>query len=110
MFAFYKYNDISLGIDSCIWCFLFHLVRIMKKSLLSLAGIMGLSIILCWVVSAQLEISDLFYDGTPQVDGAHSKLLNDYENTWWYTDSTAINCEVNNGITITIISFIGIMF
>jgi len=73
----------------------------MKKSLLSLAGIIALSSILCWAVSAQLEISDLFYDGTPQVDGAHSKLLNEYENTWWYADSTAISCEVNNGITIT---------
>lgn len=73
----------------------------MKKSLLSLAGIMVLSIILCWAVNAQLEISDLFYDGTPQVDGAHAKLLNDYENSWWYADSTAITCDVNNGVTIT---------
>ncbi len=73
----------------------------MKKSLLSLAGIMGISIILCWAVNAELEISDLFYDGTPQVEGAHSKLLNEYENTWWYNDSTTIDCEVNNGVTIT---------
>lgn len=73
----------------------------MKKSLLSLAGIIALSSILCWAVSAQLEISDLFYDGTPQVDGAHSKLLNEYENTRWYADSTTISCEVNNGVTIT---------
>ena len=81
--------------------FLFYLIHVMKKSLLSLASIMVLSIILCWAVSAQLEISDLFYEGTPQVEGAHSKLLNEYENSWWYADSTAISCEVNNGVTIT---------
>lgn len=81
--------------------FLFYLIHVMKKSLLSLASIMVMSIILCWAVNAQLEISDLFYDGTPQIEGAHSKLLNEYENSRWYADSTAITCEVNNGVTIT---------
>ena len=73
----------------------------MKKSLLSLAGVMVSSAILFWTANAQLEISDLFYDGVPQVEGAHAKLLNDYENSRWYSDSTDISCEVNNGVTIT---------
>jgi len=73
----------------------------MKKSLLSLAGIMVSSAILFWTADAQLEISDLFYDGTPQVEGAHTKLLNDYENSRWYSDSTDISCAIDNGVTIT---------
>ena len=73
----------------------------MKKSLLSLVGIMVSSAILFWTADAQLEISDLFYDGTPQVEGAHTKLLNDYENSRWYSDSTDISCAIDNGVTIT---------
>lgn len=81
--------------------FLFYLTYAMKKTLLSLAGIMASSAILFWTANAQLEISDLFYDGVPQVEGAHTKLLNDYENSRWYSDSTDISCEVNNGVAIS---------
>ena len=48
----------------------------MKKSLLSLAGLALVSAVFFWSVSAQVEISDLFYDGAPIADNAHSRLLN----------------------------------
>jgi len=72
----------------------------MKKSLLSLAGLALVSAVFLWSVNAQLDISDLFYDGTPLVDWAHSKLLNEYDSSWGYNDSSVISCDTNNGITI----------
>lgn len=72
----------------------------MKKTLLSLAGIAALSAILWWAVSAQVEISDLFYDGAPIVENAHSRLLNEYDSSRWYFN-TSISCDANNWITIT---------
>ena len=72
----------------------------MKKTLLSLAGIAALSAILWWAVSAQVEISDLFYDGAPIVENAHSRLLNEYDSSRWYFN-TSVSCDANNWITIT---------
>ena len=73
----------------------------MKKSLFSLAGIVVLSAVFGWVVSAQLDISELFYDGTPLVDGAHAKILNEYDNSRWYSDSSSVSCDANDQVTIT---------
>ena len=79
---------------------LYVLTYTMKKTLLSLAGIVALSTILWWAVSAQVEISDLFYDGAPIVDGAHTRLLNEYDRSRWYLN-TSVDCSANNWITIT---------
>ena len=65
----------------------------MKKTLLSLAGIAALSAILWWAVSAQVEISDLFYDGAPIVENAHSRLLNEYDSSRWYFISSSWRCR-----------------
>ena len=73
----------------------------MKKTLLSVAGLALVSTVIFWCVNAQLDISELFNEGTPLVDGAHSKLLNEYESSRWYTDSTNITCDANGGVTIT---------
>ena len=73
----------------------------MKKSLLTLAGLILVPAVFLWSVNAQLDISDLFYDGTPLVDWAHSKLLNEYDSSWGYNDSSVISCDTNNGIVIT---------
>ena len=72
----------------------------MKKSLLSLVGILAFSAVALGVVSAELNISTLFSEWLPLVDDAYTKLLNDYEKTWWYLDDSVV-CEVNNWITIT---------
>ncbi len=73
----------------------------MKKSLLSLAGIALAVSTIGGVANAQLDISDLFYEGTPLVDGAHSKLLNEYDSTWGYSDSSTVSCDSNGQISIT---------
>lgn len=73
----------------------------MKKSLLLLAWIAALSISFSSIVSAQLNISELFSEGTPLVTDAHTKLLNEYDGTRWYSDTTVISCESKDGITIT---------
>ena len=73
----------------------------MKKSLLSLAGIVMVSALFAWVANAQLDISDLFYEWTPLVDDAYSKVLNEYDNTWWYSSESVIECNSNNGVDIT---------
>ena len=72
----------------------------MKKSLLSLVGILALSFTALWVVNAELEISTLFSEGYPLVDDAYTQLLNDYDNSWGYSDDT-ITCDVDKWITIT---------
>lgn len=72
----------------------------MKKSLLSLVGMLAISATAFGTVNAQLDISTLFYDGLPLVEDAYTKILNDYEKSWWYINGS-ITCEVNNGVTIT---------
>lgn len=73
----------------------------MKKSLLSLVSVILASTLVCGSVNA-LEFSDLFSDWAPIVDWAHKRLLNEYDSTRWYSSNTsAISCEVNNGVTIT---------
>ncbi len=72
----------------------------MKKSLLSLAGLALASAVFFWSVNAQVEISDLFYDGAPIADNAHSRLLNEYDSSRWYIN-TSVDCNANNWVTIT---------
>ena len=72
----------------------------MKKSLLSVVGILTFSAVSFGVANAQLDISTLFSEWLPLVEDAYTKLLNDYENSWWYFNDP-ITCEVNNWVTIT---------
>ena len=72
----------------------------MKKSLLSLVGILAFSSVALGVVNAELEISTLFSEGLPLVDDAYTQLLNDYDSSWWYFDET-ITCDVDKWVTIT---------
>lgn len=101
MFAFIKYNDIS-NFSEMNKSFLYFLVYAMKKSLLSLAGVLAFSAVIGGVVGAQSDISDLFNEWTPLVDGAHVKLLTDFDKERWYVDpSISIECEAENWVTIT---------
>lgn len=72
----------------------------MKKTLLSVAGLALVSTMTFWWVNA-VDISDLFNEWTPLVDGAHAQLLNDYDSSRGYTDSTDVNCEANGSVVIT---------
>lgn len=72
----------------------------MKKSLLSLTGIMMLSVLFGWVSNAQLDISELFDNWTPIDDDAYEKVLNQYDNSRWFRDTSLIQCESNNWISI----------
>lgn len=72
----------------------------MKKTLLSLAGVVALSAAFRWAANAQLDISDLFSEGQPIENGVYTKLLNDYDSSWGYLDAS-VTCDVNEGITIT---------
>ncbi len=72
----------------------------MKKTLLSLAWLALVSMAF-WGVNAQVDISELFNEWTPLVDGAHAQLLNDYDSSRWYTDSTEVTCDANGNVTIT---------
>lgn len=73
----------------------------MKKSLLSLMGIMALSAMVYGTVNAQSEISELFNNWTPLVDDAYTKLLNDYDNSRWYSSSISVECDASNGVKIS---------
>ncbi|MBR7036993.1 hypothetical protein IKI14_03900 [bacterium] len=52
----------------------------MKKTLLSVAGLALVSTMAFRSVNA-VDISELFNEGTPLVDGAHAQLLNDYDSS-----------------------------
>lgn len=73
----------------------------MKKTLLSVAWLALVAAVAFWSVNAQVDISELFNEGTPLVDGAHAQLLNDYDSSRGYTDSTAVSCDANGNVTIT---------
>jgi hypothetical protein len=72
----------------------------MKKSLLSLAGILLCSAVL-WVVNAQADISELFYEWAPLKGDAYAQVLNNYGNSRWYSDSLVVTCDANNQIVIS---------
>lgn len=77
----------------------------MKKTLLSLVGVVALSVMFVCTVKAQwlLLSKDVFADGKPVADDSYVQILNDYDNTRWYSDKDTINWEtVNNSARITI--------
>lgn len=55
-----------------------------------------------WVANAQVDISDLFYENSPLVENAYMKILNEYDNAWWYSSSSLVECESNGGISVRI--------
>lgn len=73
----------------------------MKKSLLSLMGIVAVSAMVYGTVNAQSEISELFNNWTPLVEDAYTRLLNDYDSSRWYSSTATVTCEANNGINIS---------
>ena len=101
LFAFFDYKDIRFSSESSISLIIFiYLICAMKKLLQSLTGIMMLSVLLGWITNAQLAISDLFYNGTPLADNAFQQVLNDYDSSWWFYNSSVIECENKNWINI----------
>lgn len=73
----------------------------MKKSLLTLMGVIATSAIVYGIVNAQSEISELFNEWVPLVEDAYTKLLNDYDNSRWYSSSMSVSCDASNGIHIS---------
>ena len=62
----------------------------MKKPLLWLVGLAALSAIFFGVANAELFVSDVFSNGAPKVDNAYTQVLNNYDNTWWYSENDLI--------------------
>jgi len=76
----------------------------MKKSLLSLAGIVMVSALFAWVANAQLdglEISTLFNQWNPISDDSYVRLLNEYDTSRWYTDSSDLECKAEGNLKIS---------
>ena len=76
----------------------------MKKSLLSLAGIVMVSALFAWVANAQLdwlEISTLFSQGNPISDDSYVRLLNQYDTSRWYTDASDVECTAEGSLKIS---------
>lgn len=84
--------------------FLYILVYIMKKSLLSLVALTFWAGIFCAFANA-LDISDIFSKDKPLVDTAYTQLLNDFSNEWWYIDNIELICNADQEKnTISIVS------
>ena len=62
----------------------------MKKPLLWLVGLAALSAMFIGAVNAEVFVPDLFSNGAPKVDNAYTQVLNNYDNTWWYTENDLI--------------------
>ena len=87
-FAFFKYNGISFVVLNKY--FYLPLYFIMKKPLLWLVGLAALSAMFVGIVNADLFVSDVFSNGAPKVDNAYTQVLNNYDNSWWYTKDDLI--------------------
>lgn len=75
---------------------------VMKKTLLSLASLVLVSGMFGSHVNAlELLISDLIVNWTPLVDDAYVQMLNNYDNTWWYLDSSSLACNNESGISVS---------
>lgn len=72
----------------------------MKKSLFSLLG-MTLLIGSVWAANGDLDISDLFDWETPRIPDAYQRLLNDYDNARWYSESPRVGCQDVNKIRVS---------
>ena len=69
----------------------------MKKSLLWLVGIAALSAMFVGIANAEVFVSDLFSNWTPKVENAYSQVLNNYDNTWWYSENDLIWGDFRDG-------------
>ena len=77
----------------------------MKKTLLTLGSLIALSLMFISAVKAQwlLLFKDVFADGKPISDDSYVQILNNYDNTRWYSDKDTINGEtVSNNAHITV--------
>jgi len=77
----------------------------MKKTLLSVVGVAALSVAFISTVKAQwlLLFKDVFANGKPIADDSYIQILNDYDNTRWYSNKDEINWEtVSNNARITV--------
>lgn len=70
----------------------------MKKLLSSLASIVALAIAFVGIANAQLLISDLFSWKEALNAGSYAKLLNEYDNSWWYSSYDVIEWEITGGV------------
>ena len=69
----------------------------MKKALISLAWIFAASIFFGSFASAELFINDVFnIDGSASND-TYSRILNEYDSSWWYTSADTVVCDAANG-------------
>ena len=64
-------------------------------------GVVAVSAMVYGTVNAQSVISELFNNWAPIVEDAYTKLLNDYDTSWWYSDSVTVTCNTNNGVKIS---------
>ena len=69
----------------------------MKKPLLWLVGLAALSAMFIGVASAELFVSDVFSNWAPAVDNAYTQVLNNYDNTWWYSENNFIGGDFLDG-------------
>ena len=70
--------------------FYLPLYSIMKKPLLWLVGLVALSAMFIGIANAEVFVSDVFSNGAPRVDNAYTQVLNNYDNTWWYSENDLI--------------------
>jgi len=72
----------------------------MKKSL-SLMWVIALSLVFSNIVNAQLSISELFSWKEALNAGSYAKLLNEYDNNWWYSSFDVIEWQMTEeGLSI----------
>lgn len=62
----------------------------MKKPLLWLVGLAALSAMFIGIANAEVFVSDVFSNWAPKVDNAYIQVLNNFDNTWWYTENDLI--------------------
>lgn len=73
----------------------------MKKTLISLAWIVAISILGSFA-NAELYIYDVFDTNGVASSDAYTRILNEYDANWWYLSSDTTTCEASDwGITIT---------
>lgn len=74
----------------------------MKKSLLWVASIALVSLVFWWLVNAELATRDVFshWEALPW---AYSRILQEYDSSWWYSEFDTLACswEDENSITIS---------
>lgn len=69
----------------------------MKKTLISLAWIVVASVLFGSFADARLFISDVFDSNSVALNDAYSRILNEYDNSRWYTSSESVSCNAAEG-------------